>query len=139
LGRYQYECQECRKRYIRHKRMSNLDVPELCATHHTPMQRLFTASFQIIGCMEKDKDENKLYKILTKGSGSTDEVALMRQDEKRMERDFANMPEQKKEFGADEILATGIIEASRTEEGLANWRKEHIPEKSYTKDEVIPV
>jgi len=93
------------------------------------MTRLFTANFQIIGCREADKPENQLYKILTKGSGQSDELALMREDEKRYEADEAAMPEMPKPWGAEQILESGVIQASQTREGLEQWRQEHVTEQ----------
>lgn len=130
MPKYRYECPICKRIFLRFKRIENIDVPEYCVHGtHIPMTRLFHASFQIIANREQDKDENKLYKILTKGSGATDELALMRKDEKRYEEEMNNMPEIPKPMTAEDILNTGVIEASRTPEGLKNWRDKHVSDK----------
>jgi hypothetical protein len=138
MPKYTYRCQSCQKSFLRYKRYDNIEVPEFCTFHQTKMDRLFTASFQIIGCREGDKPENQLYNILTKGGGMTDQLAMYKKDRTRMESDLDALPPEQKEFTTQDILNTGIVQAAQSgNEGIANWRKEHIPERAYTEGEAI--
>ncbi len=147
MPKYRYRCGQCGNEYLRYKRIENIDEPEWCihpATGHGniqfPMTRLFTASFQIIANPEKDKPENQLYNILTKGGGETDKVALMRAEEKRMERTYDSLqPAAKPAATMDDLLSTGLMEAARRPDSLANWRECNIPEKTFGENETIPL
>lgn len=143
MGRYQYECPVCKRRVVRHKRMANLDQPEFCSLHTNstiPMTRLFTADFQIIGRPEKDKPENQIFNILTRGGGETDKLALMREEEKRMERTYDSLqPAAKPAATMEDLLQTGIMEAARRPDSLANWRAANVKEKTFQENETIPL
>jgi len=137
MPRYRFECPNCGKQYIRHKRISNMDEPEFC-THYDgttmnvhKMNRVFTAAFQIIGNPEKDKDENKLYKILTKGGGDKDQLELMRKDAERAERNAAieekNLGSQRYTPVSEIVGKMGLGEALQSGDvGIRNWREKNI-------------
>lgn len=138
MPKYRYECGSCGRQFLRFKRFENLNQPEQCPTCPVVMKRLFTASFQIIAHREQDKRENKLYDILTKGGTEADKLALYKQDMARQEATMNAMPDVAKEFTTEDILNTGICEAARSGDvGIANWRKEHIPVKTYKQGEAI--
>lgn len=141
MPKFLYQCENCEKKYLRYKRRENFNEPEFCVCSHAPLKRIFSASFQIIACREADKDENKLYKILTKGRGASDELALMREDNARLDKTMASMPDAPKEWTTEDTLGTGIIEAAQSgQEGIANWRRANIPpEKQYKDGETIGV
>lgn len=145
MPRYTYRCVDCGKEYLRFKRFENINDPEYCLyccyqPLVTPMTRLFTASFQIIGRPEKDNPENQIFNILTKGGGETDKMALMRAEERRMERTYDNLqPAAKPAATMDDLLSSGIMEAAKRPDSLANWRAEHVPEKTFSEGETIPL
>lgn len=152
MPKYLYRCEVCGKEYLRYKRMQNIDEPEYCVHDaaepvlgfrmptHWPMTRLFTASFQIIANPEKDKPENQIFNILTKGGGETDRTALMREEEKRMERTYGSLqPAAKPAATMDDLLSSGIMEAARRPDSLANWRAANVPEKTFSEGETIPL
>lgn len=138
MPKYRYACYGCKKEYLRYKAICNIDRPEYCCGHE--MTRLFTASFQIIGRPEKDNPENQIFNILTKGGAETDKLALMRAEEKRMERTYDNLqPAAKPAATMDDLLSTGIMEAAKRPDSLANWRAVNVPEKTFSENETIPL
>lgn len=149
MPKYKYRCEVCGAEYLRYKRIENIDTPEFCRCENSAllpsgyqyqMTRLFTASFQIIGRPEKDNPENQLYNILTKGGDETDKIALMRAEEKRMERTYDSFqPASKPAATMDDLLQTGLIEASKHPESLMNWRAANVPEKTFAEGETIPL
>lgn len=152
MPKYRYLCDVCGAEYLRYKRIENIDEPEFCVhkANDVPldfpwpamyaMRRLFTASFQIIGRPEKDNPENQLYNILTKGGGETDKLALMRAEEKRMERTYDSLqPAAKPAATMDDLLSTGIMEAAKRPDSLHNWREANIKEKTFSEGETIPL
>ena len=144
MPKYNFWCPACGITELRYKRISDLDKREFCV-HETDlgtitvtMQRLFTASFQIIAHRQADMRENKLYDILTKGGGETDKLALFKEDQARLEQTLANTTAPEKVWTSQDILETGIVEANRSGQvGLDNWRKEWISEKTYSDGETI--
>lgn len=148
MPRYTYECPTCLLKYLRHRHIADINEPEYCDHHNTPsygvlsaqMHRIFTASFQIIGRPEKDNPENQIFNILTKGGGETDKLALMRAEEKRMERTYDNLqPAAKPAATMDDLLSSGIMEAAKRPDSLHNWRAANIPEKTFSEGETIPL
>lgn len=150
MPKYRYFCDVCGKEYLRYKRFQNLDQPEYCAHKlgvddrmkpPKPMRRLFHASFQIIANREVDKPENDLYGILTKGGDQSDRMKLIRQDAAQMEKQMDAMPAPQQEFGTEEILQTGLLQAAQSgQQGIDNWRREHIPPtKVYKEGDVIGI
>lgn len=155
MPKYTYRCELCKREYLRYKRIENIEEPEYCfhsdhigdvfnelhAPSGFPMTRLFHASFQIIANREVDKRENDLYGILTKGGDQSDRMKLIRQDAAQMEQQMDAMPAPEKDFGTEEILNTGLLQAAQSgQQGIENWRRENIPPaKVYKEGDVIGI
>lgn len=144
MPKYKFQCGVCNAETMAFRTFAGRDVTEICVRcliqdrGSNPMKRIFSADFQIIAEREADKRENKLYDILTKGGGEKDKLELYRQDMARLEKSQEGVKEQPKEFTAQDILDSGIIEANRSGRvGIENWRKQNIPEKTYAEGETI--
>ena len=78
MPKYLFECPKCKRQYSRYKRVEQRDAPEYCdhtvtiggGVKHFPhkMNRIFSASFQIIGSRQADSPDNDLYRIITNNS-----------------------------------------------------------------------
>lgn len=102
------------------------------------MERLFTASFQIIACREADKRENDMYGIRTKGGDAKDRLALYKQDIERQEANDAMLPDVEPEYTPEAMVESGLLQAARCgESGIQKWREENVVEREFKEDEVI--
>ena len=90
MPKYLFECPKCKRQYSRYKRVEQRDAPEYCdhtvtiggGVKHFPhkMNRIFSASFQIIGSRQADSPDNDLYRIITNNGTKAEQLELMRKD-----------------------------------------------------------
>lgn len=141
---YDYECETCGATKKVWLPFAAFDKPVWCDEgiqtsgrgHRTQMTRLFTARFQIIACLERDKDENRLY-LQEAGISERDQAAMFKEDMDYHDAKDAEAARKRvvpKYQTTDDIMATGLAQACQSWEGLAQWKEEHI-----SKDDSLPV
>lgn len=119
--KYLFECPKCGAKDIEIRPVDERDNPKKCPNDNKDMNRIF-GKFFFTADRAQDKAENQALRIETRSSSRKDWAEAEKRYAKKVEAQPEEQPH--KYFGAEDILATGIVEASKYgKQGIDKWRQ----------------
>ena len=133
MPRYLYECPVCHERRSLVLRLEERNDPQFCV-HEEGEQRLEVLMirpilpFRFTACLERDRPENQLYRVITKSNDPQDWLRAERADADRAEREAAELPDvpTKLTEWSDVDIQGAWTAAHAGPEQLERWRSDNI-------------